>query len=1430
MKRKRLISFILSALLVVSMECSPIMGMPVFAAENDESGGIDAPADEAKVSEEQSVTAANEAEVSEEQDAMDAEAAQAEQEETTEKEDENNNSTEVSEDDVQESSVAFDDGNYEDNDESESTTSETNTFAPKMEGSSVKEIDDATSGQDSQAGNGNIDSTEEAESEEQETGAQSEAAGFNGTITVHTKGQSFLPGDDNGISTDDLFAEYVEIAFGQPGSYASAQKKAKGNAGSRLSGVNRAIYSYIAGQLPAIAAGEQSSTVFEINIDELGLGQISWTAEELAVASIFVMDENGDIVVDENGSPRLSENAVNAVQNNAAFDLSLIVNSLLADFPYQLYWYEKTRETKGTGYELAAQYDVAEGVYKIEIVGSISFNFPVSPEFAAGEYSVDNTIGQSIQESVENANTIMSEYSTATDYDKLCGYKNSICDLVSYNYEAAGDSDSYGNPWQMIWVFDGDPATNVVCEGYSKAFKYLCDGTDFNADISSITVTGTIRGGTDEGPHMWNIVNMEDGNNYLVDVTNSDTGTSGENGELFLVPYTSGSLQEGYTFRCNNNDIHYEYDESTFSIYQTDDLTIADDVYKSDADVFKIIKQPQDVTANVGDSIELSLKTNKEDAAYQWQWSTDGAAWENCVYEGSNTDTLSFLMQEELSGRHYRCIVTLEDSSLTSDEAVVNIGTIASGTWGTCDWEISVDGVLTIHAGTGEDNHNGTSPWYKYAKQIKEIVAVEDIVLPSLSHALFAIYWVENYEAYSLCTKMDLSGLDTSNVTDMSWLFFGDTNLKSLDLSGFNTDNVTRMDLMFQDCRKMETLDISGFNTRNVTNMYSMFEKCWKLKELDVSEFDTSKVVDMADMFAGCRSLTSLDVSGFQTNQVTNMSRLFFECNSLTNLDVSGFNTRNVSDMSSMFANCVALQELDVSGFDTSRVIDFNSMFQDCWEVSFLDVTGFDTRCAKSMDCMFYECHSLTELDVTKFNTSNVTDIGGMFAFCSNLESLDVTGFDTTNVTCMNDTFRNCSKLTELDVTGFDTGNVTQMICMFYHCNSLQHLDVTGFDTRNVTGMSYMFGDCWNLRSIDVSGFDTRNTKYMSAMFIRCKMLKDLDLSNFIIEDDTDTEWLCRSCSELNKLTLPDTMGSVGPLAFDGCPKITIYTHSGMYVEQYCKENGIRYVIVDKREEKDPQNITVNAAASVVAVGKTVKVTGSGNKGTLSFASSNTAIATVGRTSGVVTAKKVGVVTITVLAAETDSHKAASRKVTLNVVPAATASIMAKNQVAGIRVTWKKVVGATGYFVYRNGKKIVTISKGTTVTYTDKKANQNGKKYTYKIVAKASTGNSTLSKSMSTCRVSRPVISFLKNSASRKMKVEWGRNNKASGYQVQYSLKSNFASPKTVTISKNKTVSKVIGNVTKGRKYYIRVRSFKTVSGKKYYSAWSASKTVTIKE
>ena len=265
---------------------------------------------------------------------------------------------------------------------------------------------------------------------------------------------------------------------------------------------------------------------------------------------------------------------------------------------------------------------------------------------------------------------------------------------------------------------------------------------------------------------------------------------------------------------------------------------------------------------------------------------------------------------------------------------------------------------------------------------------------------------------------------------------------------------------------------------------------------------------------------------------------------------------------------------------------------------------------------------------------------------------------------------------------------------------------------------------------------------------------------------------------------------------------------------------------------KAAQSITVKAGASSVAVGKTTTVSITGAKGTKSFKSSDTTIATV-TSAGTLTAKKVGTVQITATSASTSNYKAASKTVTIKVVPAAATTLTLENMTTGIKLTWSKATGATGYRVYRedtSGKTLIKkLSGGSTLTYTDTTANTNGKKYRFYIYATAGTGMSTLSKSRATYRLTKPAVSSVTNSAASKMTVKWGKNSTATGYSIQYSLSSSFASGnKTVTVAGASTVSKVIASLTKGKTYYVRIRTYKTVDNVKFWSAWSAPKSVKI--
>ena len=196
---------------------------------------------------------------------------------------------------------------------------------------------------------------------------------------------------------------------------------------------------------------------------------------------------------------------------------------------------------------------------------------------------------------------------------------------------------------------------------------------------------------------------------------------------------------------------------------------------------------------------------------------------------------------------------------------------------------------------------------------------------------------------------------------------------------------------------EMTSIDLSALDTSEVTYMNSMFDSCGSLTSLDVSKFDTSQVTNMSAMFANCRSLTNLDLRSFDTSKVTDMSYMFENCSSLTSLDVRNFDTSNVTDMSAMFANCSSLTSLDVSNFDTSQATDMRYMFSECSSLTSLDVSKFDTSNVTNMYGMFKSCSRLTSLDLRSFDISKVTSMYAMFCNCPAWDTVDQTKFPNAN-------------------------------------------------------------------------------------------------------------------------------------------------------------------------------------------------------------------------------------------------------------------------------------------------------------------------------------------------------------------------------------------------------------------------------------------------
>ena len=197
----------------------------------------------------------------------------------------------------------------------------------------------------------------------------------------------------------------------------------------------------------------------------------------------------------------------------------------------------------------------------------------------------------------------------------------------------------------------------------------------------------------------------------------------------------------------------------------------------------------------------------------------------------------------------------------------------------------------------------------------------------------------------------------------------------------------------FADFNKMTSIDLSALDTSEVTDTSSMFEYCSKLTSLDVSSFDTSEVTNMIGMFSRCRSLTNLDVSNFNAPKLKRITNMFTGLTNLETLNLSNFNAPQLTNITDIFNGLTNLVTLNLSNFNAPKVTNMNAMFEDLSKLSKLDLTNFNTSNVTNMGRMFYGCRSLTSLDLSSFDTSKVTSMYDMFCNCPAWGTVDQTKF-----------------------------------------------------------------------------------------------------------------------------------------------------------------------------------------------------------------------------------------------------------------------------------------------------------------------------------------------------------------------------------------------------------------------------------------------------
>ena len=700
--------------------------------------------------------------------------------------------------------------------------------------------------------------------------------------------------------------------------------------------------------------------------------------------------------------------------------------------------------------------------------------------------------------------------------------------------------------------------------------------------------------------------------------------------------------------------------------------------------------------------------------------------------------------------------------------------------------------------------------------------------------------------AFSGCTNLTSATIPNSVTSIGNAAFDSCTNLKNI-IIGNSVKNIGYS--AFESCKNLTSVIIPNSVT-SIGN--AAFDGCANLTSITIPNSVTS-IGDSA--FSDCKNLTNVTIP----NSVTSIGdSAFSDCKNLTNVTMPNSVT-SIGD--SAFADCKNLANVTIPNSVTNMGV---GVF---WRCTNLKSVTIGNSVASIGDNAFYGCTNLKSVTIP----NSVTSIGRWaFTGCTSLKSVTI-GSNVTNIECL--AFYNCIGLEYIvipnnvtrigdDAFSYDAGYVRdpKKIQVFYSSTQEDWRNIIGNNDPSLFVLHY--NATTNHYKLEETVKPTCTSQGYNVYKCVCGFTYKTDYADALGHDWKAIETVEPTCMSKGYTLYHCTR----------CDKnykdkyVGVLDHDWKVIETVeptCSTGGYTVYTCVNCGDEVRRNITpalghayiaqVIAQPTCTAKGVT-RYTCSRcgdsydeeNIDALGHSYAKTIIGPTCTTQGYT----AYVCTVCGEEEHRDKTPALGHQYKSQLTKATTAKdgqTYKKCTVCGA-VTGKTVIAKASNiklsktaYTY-NGKvqkPSVTVkdSKGKALKSTDYKINypkgmKNVGKYTVKVTLK---GNYSGSKSM-TYNINPKGTSVSKVKAAKKgFKVTWKKQaTQTSGYQVQYSTSSKFKKAKTVTISKNKTTSKSVGKLTAKKKYYVRVRTYKTVKigGKsvKLYSGWSKAKSVTTKK
>ena len=637
---------------------------------------------------------------------------------------------------------------------------------------------------------------------------------------------------------------------------------------------------------------------------------------------------------------------------------------------------------------------------------------------------------------------------------------------------------------------------------------------------------------------------------------------------------------------------------------------------------------------------------------------------------------------------------------------------------------------------------------------------------------------------YLTLTFSGSGSMDDSFWADMPW-----DSKEELIKTAVIEEGITHIGTyVFYDCKNLESITIPD-SVKSI-GQYA-FGNCTSLKYITLPDGMTSIE---PYVFSSCHSLTSITIP----YSVTSIGEgAFWNCSSFENFTIPD---GVISIGKYGFENCYRLKNITIPDSVTSIG---NGAFLGCHDLTSIVIPDSVTTISPET---FYRCEKLTNITIP----SSVTNIGyKAFYECRSLTSITVPD----SVTVISDSaFLGCISLTNITLSN----NLTSIV-------------------------PSVFKGCYNLTSITIPNSVVGISE---SAFEGCSGLKN------IVIPDSVTSFGARAfsdCSNLTHITLSKYVKTIGKDAFKNCSKLTA-TVKNKYGLTYCQDNGIPYIDCTPPEIKlasyNGSDIRVNITKKEGASGYQIKYADNssmtGAKSVMLNGSDNFSKVITGLKNGQTYYVKVqSYQTINDTTYWSTWSTAQSIKITQT--PYKTPITKLSTYIGShIKVDWTKTAGASGYHIKyadnssMTGAKEVMVKGNSTFTKT-LTGLKNGKTYYVKIQTYRTVSGKTYWSSWSDAKSimvdQKPYgssISKLTNPSNKAMKITWDKASSASGYHIQYSANSNMTGAKDININNKDTLSKTVTGLTKGKTYYVRIQTFRKVSGKTYWSSWSKAKQLKI--